>query len=207
MPTDPRARYRWDPSVAQYRALNGKFVRRGELVAALDDALNREARLMLGNFRSLANGTMTLDAWHLGMRQSIKLMHLWAAAAAKGGWASLTPADYGRVGASVLFHDRRLQAFALQLSAGLPLDGRAAWRVEMYARAARQTFHSIELTVTRAAGYLFERNVINPASESCPECLELTDLGVQPIGSLKRPGHRACLTGCTCYLEFFLTRD
>lgn len=172
-------------------------------MAAFDAATAKEAVAMLNNLKALSSGAITLDAWHLAMRQSIKLMHLWAAAAAKGGWAQLTAADYGRVGASVLFHYRRLQAFVTQLAAGLPIDGRAAWRVRMYAQAARATFHAIELNVTRAAGYLYERNVINPTSENCSECVDITNLGVQPIGSLKRPLTRICLTGCTCYLEFF----
>ena len=176
-------------------------------MAGLDAAVSAEAVTMLNNLKALAAGTLSLDAWHLAMRQSVKLVHLWAPAAAKGGWAQLDATDYGRVGATVLFHYRRLQAFALQISLGLPLDGRAAWRVRMYAQAARQTFHAIELGVVRGAGYRFEANVINHASESCSECVQLTDLGIQPIGSLKRPGSRLCLTGCTCYLEFFLSRD
>lgn len=204
---DPRARYRWDPLTAQYRAPNGQFVTRREVVRALDGALNSEAAAMARNFVLLREGTLTLDAWHLAMRQSIKLMHLWAASAAKGGWAQLLPADYGRVGATVAFHYGRLQRFALQLAAGLPLDGRAAWRVSMYARAARQTYHAVELVTTRAAGYAFELNVLNAASESCGQCVSLTESGLQPIGTMPRPGRRACLTGCTCYFEFFLRRD
>lgn len=200
-------RYVWDARAAQYRATNGQFVSRRELVATLDAAVNAEARAMLGAYNQLRSGAISLDTWHLGMRQSIKLIHLWAAAAAKGGWAALDAADYGRVGNTVLFHYRRLQAFALQISSGLPLDGRAAWRVEMYGRAARQTFHAIELNVTRLAGYRYERNVVNPASENCTECRNLAELGVQPIGSLPRPGYRLCRTGCSCYLEFFRTLD
>ena len=46
----------------------------------------------------LRNGRISPRDWQTGMRGEIKRVHLNGAAAAKGGWAHLSPADYGWVG-------------------------------------------------------------------------------------------------------------
>lgn len=199
---DPRRRYQWDAAAAQYRAPNGRFVSRAAIRAALDQAIVAEQRAMTRTLALLRNGSLSLDGWYAAMRQSVKLVHMWAAAAAKGGWAQLSPTDYGTVGGLVRFHYGRLSAFAEQIAARLPLDGRAEVRVKMYAQAARNTYHGIELGVVTQAGYTQERNILDPAAESCAECIELTALDWVPVGTNPRPGNRLCLVGCRCRLEF-----
>lgn len=201
---DPRRRYRWDPATAQYRAPNGRFVSRGAVRGALDRAITSEAKHMLDMLQQLRLGQLSLDGWYAGMRQSIKLVHLWAAAAASGGWAQLDASDYGRVGQIIRFHYDRLARFAEQLANRLPIDGRAVIRVGMYAKAARKTYHDIELVLTQEAGFTEERNILDPAAESCAECLDLASLGWVPIGTMPRPGNRLCLTNCACTLEYRL---
>ena len=157
-------------------------------------------RSALGDLRA---GRLTLDAWTLSMRQSIKLTHLWSAALAKGGWAQLTASDYGVVGQTVRFHYQRLDRMAQQIAQGLPLDGRVTVRVEMYAEAARKTYHDIEFRVIQSStNFTEERNVIDPLAEHCAECDQASAVGWVPLGTLPRPGYRTCLTNCRCRMEY-----
>lgn len=199
---DPRSNYVWDVAAAQYRnRLTGRFVSRSAIRLLLDDAISAEAIAMANNLKKLSAGALTLDAWYAAMRQSIKLIHLWAASAAKGGWAQMTHTEYGYVGSTVRFHYERLARFVEQLALGLPIGPRELMRVTMYAEAARMTYHVVELPATILAGYTEERNVLDPAAESCAECVSLFGEWA-PIGSLPRPGERLCLTNCRCHLEY-----
>jgi len=200
---DPRSRYLWDAAAARYRsASTGRFVGRDAVVGALNRAITSEGVFMTALLKDLRDKKVTLDAWYFSMRQSVKLIHLWAAAAGKGGWAQLDQADYGYLGAIVRFHYGRLARFAAQLALGLPIGAREVFRVGMYAQAARATFNDLELGVTAAAGYTEERSVRDPSAESCAECEEIEARGWAPIGSLPRIGDRTCLTNCRCFMEY-----
>lgn len=199
---DPRLIYKWNARAAQYVTPNGQFVSRRAVREALDRALAAETRAMMARMVQLRAGQIDLDAWFVQMRQSIKLMHLWSASAANGGWIQLDATDYGRVGGIVRFHYTRLQRFAEQIAQGLPLDGRALARVRMYANAGRQTYHAIEAQVVRVAGFTQERNILHPTAEHCAQCAILAELGWVPLGTLPRIGTRTCLTACQCHIEY-----
>lgn len=203
MPIDPRNRYVWDPAAAQYRSrATGKFVSREAVRDALESAIRSESLVMTASLKELSLRRLSLDGWYAAMRQSVKMIHLWAAAAAKGGWAQLTPTDYGYIGATTRFHYERLATFARQLSLGLPITPREVIRVGMYAEAARATFYYIELQTTTVAGYTEERNVLDEQAEHCGDCVELTARGWVPIGTLPPLGTLACLVRDRCYREY-----
>lgn len=200
---DPRSKYTWDAAAARYRSVaTGQFVNRKTVVDALNRAITLESITMTTLLKDLRDGRLSLDSWYLSMRQSVKLIHLWAAAAGKGGWAQLTQADYGYLGSIVRFHYDRLARFAEQLHLGLPIRLRELVRVTMYAQAARATFYEIELGTATAAGYTEERNVLDAQAEHCDDCVELTARGWQPIGSFPPVGSLTCLTMDRCYREF-----
>lgn len=194
------AAYRWDPATGRYRRPDGRFVTRAQIRAALDVAIRREAVEMREQLAALRRGTLSLDGWVLTMRQSVKMVHLWAAAAAKGGWAQLTQEDYGAVGQRLRFHYGRLQRFAGEIALGLPLDGRVEVRVSMYVEAARASYHDIERRVAIHAGLTEERNIPNPVAEHCADCVSLT--GWHPIGTLPPIGTRTCLVRCKCRMDY-----
>jgi hypothetical protein len=158
------APYRWNTTARRYIRPNGQFVPRAQIRQALDTAIAQEATHMQGMLVALRVGTLSLDGWLLGMRESVKLVHLWSAAAARGGWAQLSQADYGTVGQELRFHYDRLQRFAEEIANGLSLDGRAALRVRLYTEAARVAYHAVEQRVALEAGLIEERNIATRAS-------------------------------------------
>ena len=94
------SRYRFEPSSGvsgRYRdTLTGRFVPAATVRRELDrylDASDDAARALA---RALRNREVSLADWELGMRRLIKNTHLNAVALERGGWANMTPADYGR---------------------------------------------------------------------------------------------------------------
>lgn len=140
------------------------------------------------------------------MRDAIKNIHLYSAAIAKGGWAQLTQADFGRVGKIVRSEYKYLERLASGIGDGsIPLDGRFKDRSSQYAEAGRDTYHEIERATMRAAGYTLESNVLHPA-EHCTgagSCVEQTARGKVRIGQLIPIGRRRCLRKCRCSLAYW----
>jgi hypothetical protein len=216
MPTFPR--YTWDARLNRYRSRNsGRLVGQQAIQRALDTALDqnvRRARLLAEQERA---GEISVGRFEVEMRDVIKTTQLYSAAAAKGGWAQLTPADLGRVGGFTAQQYAFLDQFVNDLRTGLPRDGRMIDRATQYAEAGRRVYHEVQRDVRRDAGDQFERNVLHPA-EHCGECPGLTgralggtgellpadaqDEGWVPIGSIPAVGQRQCRQRDRCSTEY-----
>jgi hypothetical protein len=197
----PPSRYRWNATAARYVDARGRFVPRELVRRELDDALAAAKQRMAGISEAFRTGGISSNDWFAEMRQLVKQVQLYSATAAKGGWAQMSPADFGRVGGIVREQYGFLLNFANQIAAGLPLDGRFLRRVAMYAESGRRTFHRTETAEMTTRGLDEERSILHPA-DHCTDCVVEADKGWQPIGSLIPIGERECLGGCKCTMEF-----
>lgn len=193
--------FAWDARAKQYRAPNGQFVSRAEIRRVLQQTVSQRSQRMTALSDQLRAGEVSGETWYVEMRQLVKDVHLYNAAAAKGGWAQLGPQDYGRVGRLVREQYKYLNRLADQISKGLPLDGRFIQRAKLYAKAASRTFWALFTTVMREADATEEHNVLGFA-EHCADCLGETARGWVPLGELVPVGARACLGNCECYIEY-----
>ncbi|HEY7195529.1 MAG TPA: hypothetical protein VH439_17430 [Gemmatimonadales bacterium] len=169
--------------------------------SALDLALLATGRRMTALGDQLRAGEITGAAWALEMRALIKDVHLYSAAAAKGGWDALTPADFGRIGQLVKAQYQYLNRFAGQIADGLVLDGHFRQRVILYAEAGRGTYYTFTQDVMRDRGMTEEMNVLHPA-DHCVGCLAETARGWVPLGELVPVGARECLGRCKCTITY-----
>jgi hypothetical protein len=169
----------------------------------LERRVEGAAREMQGLARQLQAGQITTTQWRAAMREQMRDVHLFSTATVKGGWAQMTPADFGRVGARQKEQLRFLDKFAAQIDAGLPLDGRFVRRTELYGLAGRTTAHRAETRESETRGFDQERNVLG-AAEHCQgdrSCTDETRRGWVPLGSLIPIGARLCLSRCRCSRE------
>lgn len=194
--------FRWSPKAGRYVKANGRFLSKAEVRAGIDAALAKEGAKAVRLSQELRNGTISLGQWRSEMREMVKTVHVYNGAIAKGGFAQMTKADYGRVGQIVRREYGFLEKFAEGISNGtVPLDGRLEQRAIQYAEAGRGTYHQIERTVMMEAGYTREFNILHPA-EHCGGCLAETARGKVPIGSLVPVGSRTCRRRCRCTLGY-----
>lgn len=200
MPTPPRG-YTWNESAKRYTDSRGRFVSKQAVRGAIDRELADADRIVRQLGEDLRNGRISLRDWQTGMRREIKRVHLNGAAAAKGGWAQLSPADYGRIGQIVRGQYGYLEKFAREVERGLPLDGRFTQRVQLYSQAGRSTYHVADRREMETAGYTEERSRLNPA-DHCQQCRDEAAAGWRPIGEMVPIGQRQCRSRCKCTVEY-----
>lgn len=220
----PPSAYRWNAVLGRYVAPDGRMVSAAEVRAALDAAIEVTAAETRALTEQLRTGAITLAAWILAMRERIKSSQLYAAALARGGWAQMSPADYTRVSRAVRDQYAFLERFARQVApmlqparlgpipaamraaveAAVPLDGHALQRAELYAEAARATYHRTNQEKQQARGMTEERNVLHLADhcEGEGSCVEESFKAWQPVGTLIPIGERLCGPRCKCTLEY-----
>jgi hypothetical protein len=194
----------WDEVAGRYRRANGQFVPVGQVRVELDRALaNTERRVALlgDDFRA---GRIGLNVWRTQFRAILKDTHLYSAALASGGWDRLDPAALGRVGAILRSEYGYLEAWVDQIRGGWLLDGRLKSRAGDYVQAARDTFENARGEHALMRGMDEEHNVIHPAEhcEGPDSCIEQSDRGWVPIGTLVRIGRRRCRRRCKCTMAY-----
>lgn len=198
--------FRWNETTQRYIGPDGRFVSRQRVRLAIDQAISKKS----GEIRALADelrrGTISLDAWSARTRELVKDVNLYSAAAARGGWAQMTPADYGLVGRAVKEQYAYLDRFAGEIYAGLPLDGRFLARAALYAKSGRTLYAKIIDAAMQDGGFDEERNILSPA-DHCGGCLMQTRRGWVPRGSLVPIGQRTCLANCQCFIQYRRSSD
>lgn len=197
--------YTWSARSQRYRSLaTGRYVSRATVRRALDTALARSQVDILRLGRDLQAGRLTLAEWQVATARQLKAAHLASAAAARGGWAQMTQADYGRVGHRLRDEYAYLSRLAGQIADGTQaLDGRLLTRLTLYAQGPRGTYHEQERAGMREAGYTEERNILGGA-DHCAGCQAETARGWVRIGrgGIVPIGQRQCLANCRCSIAY-----
>jgi hypothetical protein len=202
--TTPTSRFRWNAVARRYIDARGRFVSQAILRKEIDGALASATLRVRALAEQLRAGQITIEEWELGMRSLSKDVHLYNAAAARGGWAQLGEDDYGRVGRIVRDEYRWIRNFRTEIEDGYPLDGRFLRRTELYAQAGRETFHKTERQSQLEAGNTLERSVLGAADhcEGERSCIEQAARGWVVIGRLIAIGQRLCGRRCKCSMEY-----
>lgn len=197
----PRGGFRYNERAGRYISANGRFVSNQQVRAALDAAIDSAAAEMRGVSKALQAGTISLAEWQLSMEAAIKSMHINGAALAKGGYAQMSQADYGRAGREIRRQYEYLRAFAADIASGKQkLDGRFIVRSEMYIQSARGTYHEEERRARAQRGFDEEMRVRH-SRDSCPTCVRAAGRWA-PIGTLPRIGESECRTRCLCSFSY-----
>ena len=202
--------YRWEPNAGvsgRYRDTStGRYVQgatvRRELDRYLDtaDPANALAEALRGRQVSLAD-------WEVGMRRVVKNTHLNAIALERGGWANMTPADYGRAGQIIREQYGYLKGFANDIASGKQrLDGTLGTRAKLYSQAGRNSLYRSK--AANISDRVTHQRSIRGKRDSCWQCIEL-DRKVFRIDdtSFPLPGRRVCNHNCGCHLEYLRLGD
>lgn len=213
---NPRSVYTWDAKSLRYRAPNGAFVSQRAIKQSLNTFV-RNVQTEIGRLASeVASGQMPVAEWQRQTANLIKSSHLASAAAAKGGWAQMTKADFGRVGNGLKIQYKHLRGFAKELRSMTPeaivrragLYGMSA--AGAYERARFESFNDLKV----GKGVKVQmRNRLNKNAEHChprdgrPGCVEETQRGWVDLGELSLPGERACFSQCLCEVEYQIVKE
>jgi hypothetical protein len=195
------SKYLWDTDRRRYVTRQGRVVDPARVRAEVDRAIDALAGRMGELCGRLEARSITIEQWQTGMREAMRELHVAAGASARGGWAQMTHADYGRIGQRMPDQYRYLRRFAQQLESGeQPMGARFARRAQMYAEAARGTHEAMRRQMEKDAGSAEEMRLLN-ALESCDECVLAAGYWA-PIGTLPEIGSLTCLSNCKCTLAY-----
>jgi hypothetical protein len=194
--------FRWNDVAGRFRDARGRFLSSEQVRRAIDATLRNHTNAVAALTDLLRQRALTLPEWERRMRLEVKNVHIYSALAAKGGRAQLTPQDYGRIGAVVKRQYKYLSGFAADISNGTA--GNVIGRAKLYAQAGRGTHEKVRQTEMKRRGFDEELNVLAP-SEHCDgagSCVEQTDKGWVPVGSLVPIGGRLCVVNCRCHIRY-----
>ncbi len=199
----PAPLYGWNEAARRYvEQRTGRAIAPEAVRATLEEVVSSyQAELEQLTDRLLA-GQVSLAEWQGGMAGLIKMAHVTAAALARGGWAQMSPADWGLVGQLIKRQYWYLNRLAGQVDRGeQKLNGRLLRRAVMYGEAIRGTNESVNRRLHQGLGFSEERRVRGIA-DSCPTCVREAGKGWQLINSLAAIGQSECLTRCRCHFEY-----
>jgi hypothetical protein len=152
----------------------------------------------------LRSGSIDLITWEVRMRREVKVVSVYSGAAAKGGWAQMTEADYGRVGRYVQDQYKYLRGFMRDVATGKQsLSDSLNARVRLYAQAGRPLHHRFEKAEQLVRGAT-ERKSIRHKTDSCQGCIEAAARGWLPINDPAQTeiGERDCKVRDRCSWEY-----
>lgn len=207
---------RWQRLVPpQYRTLLTRGKWNGtklKFVGVSDDDLKRLVLVLIGLIvaelraytNRLAGGTITIAEWQKLLSATLIDLHIALAIAGAGGSGQYSAKHQAQTSARLREQLRYLERFARQIELGhrqANTPERLQSRTKLYPFAANRTYEENRRLSAQAWRFSMERNVLGIA-EHCPECLSLTALGWQPIGSIKPPGTRLCLVNCKCRIQY-----
>jgi hypothetical protein len=208
---NPRSVYTWDAEVIRYRGPSGAFVSQQAIKQALNTFVRRAQLEIQRLAREMTAGRIPIEEWQRQTANLIKSTHLANAAAAKGGWGQMTPADFGKVGQQLKLQYQHLRKFAKEAAAGSLTPEDIERRAGMYARSAAGAYERARFdtfSAIAATGAKVEmRNKLGQA-EHCHTstkrvgCVEETARGWVSIGEMTLPGSRNCLSNCRCSLQY-----
>ena len=196
--------YRWEPNAGasgRYRDERGRFVASSTVRRELDRYLdNSDPAKALAE--ALRGRQLSVADWEVAMRRHVKNVHLNAIALERGGWANLTPSDFGRVGQIVREQYGYLRGFAGDIASGKQrLDGTLGTRAKLYSQAGRNSYYRSK--AANMTGKVTHQMSVRSARDSCWQCVEL-DRKVFRIDdtSFPLPGRRVCNHNCQCHLTY-----
>ena len=196
--------YRWEPTAGasgRYRDERGRFVASSTVRRELDrylDAADPAKALA----EALRGRQVSLADWEVGMRRVVKNTHLNAIALERGGWANMTPADYGRAGQIIREQYGYLKNFAGDITSGKQrLDGTLGVRAKLYTQAGRNSYYRSK--AANMSGKVTHQMSVRSARDSCWQCRDL-DRKVFRIDdtSFPLPGRRVCNHNCQCHIAY-----
>lgn len=213
---NPRSVYTWDARSRRYRGPSGAFVSQRAIKQSLNMFVRAVRREIERQARDVAAGRVPVDEWQRLTANLVKSAHLASAAAAKGGWAEMTKADYGRVGQGLRFQYSRLRGFGRDVAAKRLTADAIVDRAGMYGdsasgayeKARYQTYADLAATGVRVE----MRNKLGKG-EHCkpgngkPGCVAENARGWVALGALSLPGDRRCMTRCLCSVSYRIVED
>ena len=193
-------------AATQRYVVNGKTVAPRAVRGLVEKDLDLSRARMQDLGRRLQSGDLTTLQFRKQMQAEISSLHVAHSAAGYGGWASMTPQRWGKVGSAVRKQNTYLEKAIADAADPDYLQSKGfIARLGMYADAGVAAFEVARRESNVAAGYTECRNVEDADAKHCEgpdSCPEQTAKGWVPVDEMVQIGARACGPRCRCELIY-----
>ena len=167
--------YQYVTSVHRYRDTStGQFVARETVLGYTNQLIEAGGNASDVLADLYTSGTLSTDDFIDRLRSELKSTYIQEAVLGRGGRESMTPRDWGAVGAELKKQYALMEGFRADLKAGKLSEGQVNVRARMYFQTARQAFER-----ANAAAH-----------------------GVYDLPSYPGEENQTCYGGCHCHWEF-----
>jgi hypothetical protein len=191
--------YSWDTKLHNYVDNDtGRMIKRSDIGDLLREVTKGSEERLAGYAGLVNNGALSPADFFRVMQEDIKLQTNVNAALAKGGWAQMTPADWGANGAQLRQEYANLRNFANEIAAGNLSPAQIEARAALYTNTTYSRYWEIMTEQEKLAGMTQERLVTVGDEKVCEECQGEASRGWVEIGTYNPPIH----AGCRCDVEY-----
>ena len=135
----PESTWTWDERVNQYRDnATGRFIGAFEMNLRRNEFIDQQHSVLIGHTQSYADGNISIDQFRDLAKTTIKDTIIDMYAMGAGGRNSMSPADWGRVGAIVKDQYKYLRGMFDQLARGELSVAQLNARFKMYLNSANE---------------------------------------------------------------------
>lgn len=181
--------------------IGGLFVRSNGRVmdyprSVLEKAIEEAREEMAADVAELRDGEIDLSEWEARSMRSLRALYLVAAGLGAGAGALAINTALG----ALTQQYGALAVMASDIATGKQRPGGIFRRIRRYAGFARAVFQAAIVAALDLTEWVEEINVLGVA-EHCKECVELSNMGWVPTGTLPPIGSRLCGTECKCGID------
>jgi hypothetical protein len=210
--------FAWDERMAggRYRHVKpdgtlGKLVAARDIASAVTDISDRSARRFSDMAEAVVRGNISAADFQEAMMGELKNLYGATSALARGGYANMTPAEWGRNGGILRKEYEYLADFAQALNNEELTVAQARARAALYPGKAFSRYWDEDRRLKRAGGFTEERWRAVGDERTCTStdgktgCAERHAMGWVPIGTHETSpdaGDTPCLGNCRCTLEY-----
>lgn len=204
---DPTPNWKWSEKARRYYDLDAhRFMSRDKALGFVSQSIDKSRPITQSLTSMYYSQKISLDDWRSAMRTEVKNEHIRQYILGVGGRDQMTPADWGRLGATIKGQYKYIDGFGDGLAAGKVSEGQALVRAGMYADSARASYEKGHFqSQTRGGREVTEELwVLGSTENHCKDCPDLASAGWVPIGTHPFPGdgNTECLTNCLCHKEY-----
>ena len=200
------AQYVFNVATGRYRdTRTGRFVSNQQITDLIEKTID-DSFLDLNTLIQTAlspNNAYTLNDLEETLIIQLRNLHVQMTLLGGGGEGNITPALWGRLGATLREEYKYLRNFLSGVAGGSVTGGEITRRMNMYGNKIWNSYWNAKSEQMKLSGFTQERRVLQPA-EHCNDCITLAAKGWQEIGTLPKPadGSTECLSNDRCIMEF-----
>lgn len=181
---------------------SGQFLSAGAVEKLTENYIAQQQDKLVELGDRLIKGEINTREWEDDFAKTLKEVLVNSYVLGRGGMKQMTSRDLGITSGIMREQYLYLRNFASEVMRGRMSIAQFQARQNLYIEKAYSVYWMGRLEAFRAAGYLYERDILTPG-ESCVSCVRIAGRGWVRLGTNPAIGvDRICKNNCRCRKEF-----